>query len=80
MGTEAGAGAEIQATLVAARDALRAVLAEVDGYLATLRPVLGREIRQIFDRELTTAEDAVRALEGALEALGGEAGDSAGQR
>jgi len=80
VGTEAGAGAEVQAALVAARDALRAVLAEVDGYLATLRPVLGREIRQIFDRELTAAEDAVRALTRALEALGGEAGVGMGQR
>lgn len=74
MGTETGAGAEVQAALVVARDALRAVLAGVDGYLATLRPVLGREIRQIFDRELTAAEDAVRALTRALEAVGGEAG------
>jgi len=79
VGTETGAGAEVQAALVVARDALRAVLAGVDGYLATLRPVLGREIRQIFDRELTAAEDAVRALGGALEALGGEAG-SGGER
>ena len=70
----------MQAALLAARDALRAVLAGVDGYLATLRPVLGREIRQIFDRELTAAEDAVRALERALEALGGEAGGGVGQR
>lgn len=69
----------MQAALVAARDALRAVLAGVDSYLATLRPVLGREIRQIFDRELTATEDAVRALEGALEALGGEAGSGVGQ-
>ncbi len=69
MRTEAGAGGEVQAALVAARDALRAVLAEVDGYLVTLRPVLGREIRQIFDRELTATEDAVRALDGALQAL-----------
>ena len=80
MGTETGAWAEVQAALVAARDALRAVLAGVDSYLATLRPVLGREIRQIFDRELTAAEDAVRALERTLEALGGEAGGRAGQR
>jgi len=77
--TELGAGGEVRAALLAARDALRAVLAEVDGYLATLRPVLGREIRQIFDRELTAAEDAVRALGRALEALGGEAG-SGGER
>ncbi len=80
MGTEAGAGAEVQAALLAARDALRAVLAELDGYLATLRPVLGREIRQIFDRELTATEDAVRTLTRALEALGGEAGVGMGQR
>lgn len=72
MGSESAA--EAQAALVAARDALRAILAGVDEYLATLRPVLGREIRQIFDRELTVAEDAVRALERALEAHSGETG------
>ena len=72
MGSDAGA--EAQAALVAARDALRAILAGVDEYLATLRPVLGREIRQIFDRELTAAEEAVRALERALEALSGKTG------
>ena len=74
MGTETGAGAEAQAALMAARDALQAVLAGVGEYLATLRPVLGREIRQIFDRELTAAEEAVRALERALEALSGKTG------
>ena len=72
MGNESAA--EVQAALVAARDTLRAVLAGVDEYLATLRPVLGREIRQIFDRELTAAEEAVRALERALEALSGKTG------
>jgi hypothetical protein len=65
--------AEAQAALVAARDALRAILGGVDEYLATLRPVLGREIRQIFERELAAAEEAVRALERALQALSGEA-------
>lgn len=69
MESEPGAGEEARATVVAARDALRAVLAEVDAYLATLRPVLGREIRQIFDRELTAVAEAVRALERALQAL-----------
>lgn len=79
MGTEAGDGAEVQAALAAARDALRAVLAELDAYLATLRPVLGREIRQIFDRELTATEDAVRTLTRALEGLSAGAGGGAGQ-
>lgn len=69
MGSEAGAGEEARAAVLAARDALRAVLAEVDAYLGTLRPVLGREIRQIFDRELTAVSEAVRALERALQAL-----------
>ncbi len=78
MGTESAA--EAQAALVAARDALREILAAVDEYLATLRPVLGREIRQIFERELTAAEDAVRALEQALQALSGEAGGGAERR
>lgn len=79
MGSEAGGGEEARAAVVAARDALRAVLAEVDGYLATLRPVLGREIRQIFDRELTVAAEAVRALERALQALAAE-GAGGGER
>ena len=78
MGNESAA--EVQAALVAARDALRAILAGVDEYLATLRPVLGREIRQIFDRELTAAEEAVRALEQALQALSGQAGGGAERR
>lgn len=69
MGSEGGAGEEARAAVVAARDALRGVLAEVDAYLGTLRPVLGREIRQIFDRELTAVSEAVRALERALQAL-----------
>jgi len=73
-------GGEARAALTAGRDALRAVLAEVDAYLGTLRPVLGREIRQIFDRELTAAEEAVRALERALEALAGEAGGGGERR
>ena len=80
MGSDPRVRAEVQAALVAARDTLRAVLAGVDEYLATLRPVLGREIRQIFDRELTAAEEAVRALEEALQALAGEAGGGAERR
>ena len=59
---------------------MRAVLAGVDEYLATLRPVLGRELRQIFDRELTAAEEAVRTLERALQALSGQAGGEAERR
>jgi len=67
--SEPGAWEEARDAVAAARDALRAVLAEVDAYLGTLRPVLGREIRQIFDRELTAVAEAVRALERALQAL-----------
>lgn len=69
MGNEA---AEARAALTAGRDALRAVLAELDAYLATLRPVLGREIPQIFARELAAVADAVQALSKALEVLGDE--------
>ncbi|MBI3002286.1 MAG: hypothetical protein HYY54_01395 [candidate division NC10 bacterium] len=69
MGSEA---AEARAALTSGRDALRAVLAELDAYLATLRPVLGREIPQIFARELAAVADAVQALTQALEGLGDE--------
>jgi hypothetical protein len=69
VGSEA---AEARAALTAGRDALRAVLAELDAYLATLRPVLGREIPQIFARELAAVADAVRGLTEALEGLGDE--------
>ncbi|MBI4390629.1 MAG: hypothetical protein HY575_01990 [candidate division NC10 bacterium] len=69
MGSEA---AEARAALTSGRDALRAVLAELDAYLATLRPVLGREIPQIFAPELAAVADAVQALTQALEGLGDE--------